>query len=393
MNIAHFTNTYKPNVNGVSRSVSVFRDGLTRLGHNVFVFAPAGGDYVDEEPFIFRYPAFEIRQFNYSLSIPVSPYANWVLPRLKPDIIHSNHPVLLGDVAVRQAQKLDLPLVFTFHTRYTEYSHYVPIHQAFVKGMIVNGLARYLRFCQHIITPSDSIKQTLAEHGVTERVTTLPTGIDLGPFRDADGSTIREHYGWGSDTVLISMGRLAREKNWEQLIKACANVITSRDGVRMALIGDGPQRAELEQLVQDMGITGRVEFIGRLPFEDVPAYLKAGDLFCYSSLTETQGLVTMEAMAAGLPIVAVDATGTRDVISDGIDGILTPDDPDALGSAILKLLDDTGFRGELIAKARVKVKQYDLLSQARRVVNDVYSQAIEDKKAGISIEVGKISYT
>ena len=99
MRIAHFTNTYKPNINGVSRSVSTFREALTDLGHQVVIFAPGGGKYVDEEPFIFRFPAFEIPKFNYSISIPVSTYVNWTLPRLKLDVIHSNHPVLLGDIA------------------------------------------------------------------------------------------------------------------------------------------------------------------------------------------------------------------------------------------------------------------------------------------------------
>ena len=392
MRIAHFTNTYKPNINGVSRSVSTFRETLTDLGHQVFVFAPSGGKYVDDEAYIFRFPAFEIPQFNYSISIPVSTYVNWVLPRLKPEVIHSNHPVLLGDIAARRAQKLNLPLVFTFHTRYTEYSHYVPLRQAFVKGVIVDGLARYLRKCQHIVTPSASIQRMLAEHGVDERVTTIPTGIDLQPYRDADGSGIRERFGWGDDRVLVSMGRLAKEKNWETLLGACTRVMAAHTDVRLLLIGDGPQRDELEKCASELGIAGRVTFVGRVPFESVPEHLKAGDLFCTASVTETQGLATMEALAAGLPVVAVDATGTRDVVEDGVDGLLTENDSQALALAVCKILEDDGLRDTFILNAREKVEQFNTRRQAERLV-EVYQQAIEDKKAGYSIQVESLKYT
>ena len=392
MRIAHFTNTYKPNINGVSRSVSTFREALTDLGHQVFIFAPGSGKYVDDEPYIFRFPAFEIPQFNYSISIPVSTYVNWTLPRLKPDVIHSNHPVLLGDIAANRAFKFDLPLVFTFHTRYTEYSHYVPLQQAFVKGVIVEGLARYLRKCQHIITPSASIQNILAEHGVDDRVTTIPTGIDLEPYRDADGRKIRDHFGWGNDRVLVSMGRLAREKNWETLLDACARVMETHADVRLLLIGDGPQRDELEKYASDLGIANRVTFVGRVPFESVPDHPKAGDLFCFASVTETQGLATMEALAAGLPVVAVDATGTRDVVEEGVDGLLTHNDSQALALAISRLLDDNGLRETFIANAREKVKQFDTKRQAKRLV-EVYRQVIEDKKAGYTIRVESLKYT
>ncbi|MEA3438828.1 MAG: glycosyltransferase family 4 protein [Chloroflexota bacterium] len=392
MRIAHFTNTYLPNVNGVSRSVSTFREALTRLGHTVFVFAPGAGDYQDEVPYIFRYPAFELKQFNYSISVPVSRQVNWVLPRLKPHVIHSNHPVLLGDIAARRAQKLGVPLVFTFHTRYTEYSHYVPLSQDFVKGVTVEGLVRYLRRCQHIVTPSDSIRNMLVDNGITERVTTIPTGIDLQPYQRADGREIRNRFGWRDQTVIVSLGRLAEEKNWKTLLQACAYVISERQDVRLMLVGDGPQRKELEIYASELGISQQVVFIGRVPFEQVPDYLKAGDLFCYASTTETQGLVTMEAMAAGLPVVAVEATGTSDVVDDGVQGILTEDDPQALAEGLRIAISNSELRGKLRLNLHAKVEQFDMMVQARRML-DVYDRAIEDKKAGKAVKVDSLTGT
>jgi len=125
MHIAHFTNTYKPNINGVSRSVSSFRKALTMLGNNVFVICQEARDFEDQEPFIFRYPSISIPAFDYSLSVPVSNFMDKLLPTLKIDVIHSNHPVGLGSTAVSKAKELDLPLVFTFHTQYAAYASFL----------------------------------------------------------------------------------------------------------------------------------------------------------------------------------------------------------------------------------------------------------------------------
>lgn len=394
MRIAHFTNTYKPNINGVARSVSTFRDALTRLGHHVFVFAQQSPRHYEEtEPYIFRYPAMNVPQFNYSITMPHSRTVNKILPSLKLHVIHSNHPLLLGDVAANRADKLGLPLVFTFHTRYVEYideyaTTYVPFSQAFVEGIVVDGLVRYLNRCQHIITPSDSIKQNLADFaGLTNRVTTIPTGIDLAPYQQADGRAIRQQYQWGqTEKVLVSIGRLAEEKNFQTLLAAVAQVMHQRDEVRLILVGDGPQRAELEQYCQEAGIGCRVKFTGRVPFDQVPTFLKAADLFCFASITETQGLVTMEALAAGLPVVAVDASGTRDAIETGQEGLLTDNDSAALGQAISRVLADESLYNRLKTGALKKAASFDMLVQARKMVT-VYEQAIEDKRAKRHIQI------
>jgi glycosyltransferase involved in cell wall biosynthesis len=393
MRIAHFSNTYKPNINGVARSVSTFRDALTRLGHHVFVFAQeAPRKYEETEPYIFRYPAVNVPQFNYSVTMPHSNMVNKMLPSLKLHVIHSNHPILLGDVAANRAKKLGIPFVFTFHTRYIDYADeytdaYVPWSQAFVAGIIAEGLAKYMNQCQHIVTPSDSIKDSLAEYaGLTDKVTTIPTGIDMEPFQQADGQKIRQKYNWSDEIVLVSIGRLAEEKNVKILLSAVAQVMKENDNVRLLLIGDGPQRSELEKYAEDLGITSQVEFTGRIPFDEVPAHVKAADIFCFASITETQGLVTMEAMAAGLPVVAVDATGTSDAVDNGVEGLLTENDSTALGQAIKRVLDDQELQARLRANAIKKAEAFDMIVQARKMVG-VYEQAIEDKKAGKRIQV------
>lgn len=389
MHIAFFTNTYFPTMSGVVRSVSTFRQQLTAMGHNIFVFAQHTSAYEDTEPFIFRYPAIEVPINDYALPIPVSPFISDVLPILKPDIIHSHHPFLLGQVAANKAKELSVPLVFTFHTRYDEYSHYVPLSQELTKRVIIDWVLSYMEQCQHVITPSESMKQILAESGVVGRfISAIPTGIDVEPFRQADGEMVRHERGWGNDLVLISVGRLGKEKNFDTLLTACAQIIQKRERIRLVIIGDGPERKTLEELAAQLGIAPQVEFTGRVEFDEIPGYLKAADIFCFASVTETQGLVTMEALAAGLPVVAVAAPGTADAVTHGQEGLLTENDSAALAQAITQVIDNPALRQQYKEAAARKVAWFDIKAQAQKML-EVYAQAREDKKASRHVEINR----
>ena len=385
LRIAFFTNYYYPVVNGVVRSVASFREILTEQGHIVFVFAQADNEYKDEEPFIFRYPSLSLPlQMDIAAVIPVSSFVDQLLPALKLDIIHTHHPILLGQAAANKAADLNVPLVFTFHTQYWEYTHYIPfpqeVIQEFLRNAIHNWLKVFMRKCQHIVIPSESIKEILIrEYGLEDRYTVIPTGTDLKPFLQADGRAVRQSQGWQDDKVIISIGRLASEKNWETLFRAVAQVYAQHPNMRLVLIGDGPQKQALEELAAELGIAGRITFTGQLPFEEIPAYLKAADLFSFASVTETQGLVTIEAMAAGLPVVAVDASGTHDIVDNGKEGLLVKNDPNALAFAINEMLCNPQQMKQFSANALQKAKTFDINRLGKHMIK-VYEQAIQDKK-------------
>lgn len=394
MHIAFFTNTYLPIVSGVVRSVESFREALTKQGHNVFIFAQSNDDYEDNERFIFRYPSFSLPiQSDVPAIIPVSPFVEQLLPFIKPDVIHTHHPFLLGQTAARKAEELSIPLVFTFHTQYTEYTHYFPlpqeIIQEFLKDAIQNWLQEFMQRCQHIVIPSESMKEILVtDYGLRDLFTVIPTGLNLEPYRHADGKAIRSREGWQDDIVLVSMGRLAMEKNWQNVLQAAQKVHRDHPEMRLVIIGDGPEKSELQELAAELGIAERVTFTGELLFADIPAYLKAADLFMFASVTETQGLVTMEAMAAGLPIVAVDASGTRDIVEDGKQGFLVPDDPDALADSVNRLLAAPEKMKKFQRSALKKAKTFDMENCSKHLIK-VYEQAIEDKAADRYVTVEK----
>jgi 1,2-diacylglycerol 3-alpha-glucosyltransferase len=384
LHIAFFTNFYHPIVNGVVRSVASFRESLMKQGHNVFVFAQSDGNYKDNEPFIFRYPSLPLPMGDISAAIPVSPFVDQLLPALKLDVIHTHHPILLGQTAARKATELGLPLVFTFHTQYWEYTHYIPFPQEaiqdFLKNAVHKWLKEFMQKCQHIIIPSESMKDYLVkEYGLEESYTVVPTGTDLEPFVKADGKTLRAEKGWLDETIMISVGRLASEKNWETLLQAFAKVYPEHQKLRLVLIGDGPDRESLQALASELGVAERVTFTGSVPFEEVPAYLKAADVFSFASVTETQGLVTIEAMAAGLPVVAVDGSGTRDIIEHGKQGFLVENDAEALAKGLNELLSDSQLMKRFSHNALKKAKSFDVNLLTKQIVS-VYEQAIQDKK-------------
>jgi glycosyltransferase involved in cell wall biosynthesis len=363
-----------------------------KQGHNVFVFAQADASYKDDEPFIFRYPSLPLPlPGDIAAAIPVSPFVEQLLPALKLDVIHTHHPVLLGQTAARRAAELGLPLVFTFHTQYWEYTHYIPFPQEtiqeFLKNAVHKWLMDFMQKCQHIIIPSESMREILVrDYGLEDRYTVIPTGTNLEPFLQADGKALRKEKGWQRDTVIISVGRLAPEKNWETLLRAFAKVHAQRRSLRLVLIGDGPARESLELLASELGIAERVTFVGAVPFEEIPSYLKAADVFCFASITETQGVVTIEAMAAGLPTVAVDGSGTRDIVEHGKQGFLVENDSDALAKGISKLLSDPQRLKRFGANALKRAKMFDIDLLGQQVIG-VYEQAIQAKKENLFVQL------
>jgi len=392
LHIAHFTNMYHPVINGVVRSVSTFKHAFSELGHNAFVFAHHEGDYIDDEPFVFRYPSLDLHlSIDIPAVIPVSPFVDKLLPTLKPDIVHAHHPFLLGQTAATKAQKLDLPLVFTFHTQYREYSHYIPLPQPavqdFAKNMIHIWLGEYIKQCHHIVVPSEGMRNILVdEYGLNDGYSVIPTGIDLSPYRQLNGESVRARMGWGDDKVMISIGRLTQEKNWRTLLEACAKAFRARSDLRLAIIGDGPDRAELIEFTGELGISERVDFLGKMPFDDIPHYLSAADCFAFASITETQGLVTLEALAAGLPVVAVSATGTSDIVRDGIEGFITENDSTALSIAMQTMFEAPANLQNFKSAALERATHFDSMKQAKKL-EEIYFLAIEDHKRGRFVQI------
>jgi glycosyltransferase involved in cell wall biosynthesis len=365
MKILMFTNTYTPHVGGVARSVSELAAGLRQAGDAVLVVAPEFENMPCEEAGVLRMPAVQhFAGSDFSVPLPLSPGLAKAAEAFNPDIIHSHHPFLLGDTALRAASYLNVPVVFTHHTRYELYGHYVAQDSDLLKRLALNLSLGYCDLCDGVIAPSASIADFLAEHGVAAPVSVVPTGVDTRAFGKGDARRGRAALSLPQETFVIGhVGRLAPEKNLGFLTDALLELLRKTTETHVLIVGDGPSRKSMAEAFDAAGMSDRVHLAGVLRGNALADAYAAMDVFAFSSLSETQGLVLVEAMTAGCPVVALDAPGARDVVSDHVNGRLL----DAKTSA-------SGFAVALEAVAGMaKSEDFQILKRAARETAATYT--------------------
>jgi 1,2-diacylglycerol 3-alpha-glucosyltransferase len=361
MKVCMFTNTYSPHVGGVARSVQFFAEDLQKMGNEVLIIAPTYSGAEEGAPANginnFRVPA--IQNFNgsdFSVRIPMPFLIDDKIHDFRPDIIHSHHPFLLGDAAIRAAFRRRLPLVFTHHTLYEQYTHYVSADSEIMRKLAVNLSTEYANLCTRVIAPSASIAELIRQRGVKTEISIIPTGVDIDFFRQGNGGRFRAAMGIPAGrTVIGHVGRLAPEKNLDYLCKAVIKAIENcTDEVYFLVVGSGPCEAEIKAHFWSAGIPERLVMAGKLSGRSLADSYNAMDVFVFSSQSETQGMVLSEALAAGLPLVALDGPGVREVVHDGHNGRLmeTKTPPHRFGKILAALLNDTDRRKNMAATAR-----------------------------------------
>ncbi|MGE5529212.1 MAG: glycosyltransferase [Patescibacteria group bacterium] len=382
MRIAVYTNCYKPIINGVVNAIALYRQGLLGRGHEVLVVAPDYYGYRDHEPGILRYPSVDLtRAIRFPVSIPWSPRISRAVRDFHPDIVHAHHPFVLGPLALRMARHLKVPLVYTFHTQYEQYAHYVPLPQDFVRRLTRRRIKDFASAADLVTTPAESIRDLLLSYGLgaAPEIVILPNPIDLSGYALQEGGVIRKQLGLDAgDLVLISIGRLGVEKNLGFLLEAFALMLAYAPELplRLVLVGEGPEKARLEELGEQLGLGGRLLLTGSVPHPAIPSYLAMADLFLMTSVSEVKPLVLLEAMAAGVPVVAVRASGAVDTVADGRDGLLTGLDREEYARAVVGLLRDPDRLAALGRRAKEGVARYALDEVTSQLVA-VYEKALE----------------
>jgi glycosyltransferase involved in cell wall biosynthesis len=380
MNIAIFTNNYLPNPFGVSGSVESFRKEFERLGHTVYIFAPRWKEYVDKNPNIFRYPSIETNiKIKFPLPIPHSRKISKFLENLELDIIHSQHPNLLGSAAARWARRKKIPLVFTWHTLYDQYTHFFPlIPEKLGAWWAIRNARNYANKADAVITPTPSVAEIIKKWGVTnENITAIPTGVEEDQFENPDRAGVREKYGIKNDEILLLLvSRLTAEKNILFLAGAVKDILNKNTSVKFMICGDGDLKDNMKEIFQKSGLSGKIIFTGIVSDTEKKNYFAAGDVFVFTSKSETQGMILTEAMYSGLPIVAVRATGAQDIVENGRTGFLVRENKKEFGEVAQKLIDDANLRkkfGEVAAK--VAREKYASKVCAERML-DLYKRTI-----------------
>jgi len=387
MRIAFFTNCYKPLVNGVVTSIVSLKEAYERKGHDVYIFAPRVKDYIDQKRNVFRYRSVNLTsKVKYPLPIPLSFRVKKVITEFNPDIVHFHHPFLLSFPAIMYGKKLGIPKILTIHTQYEQYAYYVsPIPERVTQEaikMIISNLA-YKTDC--ITTPSDSMKKIMENYGIKNRIQVIPNAIHLISFQEDDESKraeIKKKYNLKEDDkIILFVGRVASEKSIDTIIKAL-EIIKKRDNnkVKLLIVGNGPAMDELQQLTRTLKVEKDVVFAGTVSNEEIQHYYKMAYLFTITSTSESFGIVIIEALASGIPVLAVRAPGAADILTDDLDGLLVDDDVEKFADALEKIIREPELREKLSKGALKTSEKYNIDTISERMLN-LYREVIEIKKS------------
>ena len=329
MKILMMTNTYFPLVGGIEQSIRLFCDEFRRLGHEILIAAPSYEGKAEDEEHVIRVPALKrFYKTDFSVNLPVPGLLPRIMKTFSPDIVHSHHPFFMGDFALRLSRQYHRPLVFTYHIMVEKYVHYLPIHNEGVKRFVMEIAAGYANLADQVIVPSQSVRDILFGRGVVSPVEVIPTGVDLERFLNGNGTDFRKRNRIPSDAFVIGYaGRLAPEKNLDFLVDCLIEFLKKEVNAHVLMVGQGPSQAMIKTAFERSCLGERMHLTGFLYKEDLVDAYFAMDVFAFASLSETQGVVLLEAMAAGIPVVTVDAPGVREVVNDHVNGRLI-DAPD-----------------------------------------------------------------
>jgi 1,2-diacylglycerol 3-alpha-glucosyltransferase len=381
MNIGIATDTFQPRINGVVHSINIFTKELRRSGHRVIIFAPAFPQHIEEEEDVWRFPS------HYSANTPGDRLTNPFrigslkhfrkLPDLKLDIMHTHTPFSLGIAMLAWARQKKIPTVHTYHTLFEMYvPHYAKaIPERIGRYLVHRGSRTFCNQHKQVVVPSRAMEKVLYTYGVKVPVEVVPTGVDLLPFKKQDPERMRRELGFGKkDPMLLSMGRISGEKNITFLFKVMEKLRVIQPRARLVLAGEGPGMKKLQKECQQRGLQDKVLFVGYVRGQDWVDLFAGADLHLLASLTETQGLVLTEAMAAGTPCVTVGAMGVRDIMTSG-GGIMVSPKEQEFADAVHALLKNKTLLKEKQVEAKKIATKNSAQQRAKQIVK-VYQKLI-----------------
>ncbi len=367
MNMLMMTNTYLPLVGGLERSIESFMKEYRKRGHRVVIVAPEYENSPKKELDVIRVPALQnFYGSKFSVKLPVAGFFLEALGDFKPDIIHAHHPFLMGDTALRLAYAHKAPLVFTHHSLYEENVG----DSETVKKFVTELSTGYANCCDHVIAPSESVAEMIRTRGVKTQITVIPTGLHLNQYKGT-AENFREESQIPKDAFVVGyVGRLAPEKNLPFLTRAVASFLKKEKEAYFLVVGGGPSEAELLSYFKDLKLEDQLRLVGEMKGEKLIKAFQAINVFAFSSQSETQGMVLNEAMAAGTPVVGLDAPGVRDIVRDKINGRLVPDENEQeFAEALSWILKRSPVeRRKLIAEAKKTAKQFSMTRCANKAL-------------------------
>ena len=381
MKIGFFTDTFAPQINGVVTSIQSAMDYL-KDRHSVYVFCSNVQPAVPSTDQVWRFPSVVYPfQKEYRLAWPFHPQFKKI-QSLKLDIIHIHTPFTMGYGGLRVAAWLGVPVVHTYHTCFEKYIHYVPIlPKRYLYTYAKKESKRFCNRCDAVIVPTQPMKPLLESYGVHKPIHVIPSGINMLTESSVDVAGFTAQYCKPNHVNALFVGRVSIEKNIYFLIDALIRLRNDAFPVHLIIVGDGPERKNVEKIIQKQGLADYVTLTGYLPKPDVFAAYYAADIMLFPSKTETQGLTAVESIMCGTPVIGLDEMGIKDVVVSGVSGILTPDNIDAYVDAIRQWLTVPDFQKRLAQQASQDGMRF-LHTHTGQVLEGVYNECMEKRYLG-----------
>ena len=401
MRIGLFTDTYPPFINGVSTSVYMLKKALERKGHQVFVVTLNSESFkykFDEDNTVIRIPGLPIGIYDYRVSSIYPIRAMNIIRKWKLDVIHSHTEFSVGTFARFISRQYNIPLVHTYHTLYEDYVYYI------TKGYfdkpskkIVEYLTQFYcdKTANELIVPTKKIYDLFKEkYNVDKNIYVIPTGIEIDRFYEENVDKKKVEDIRNSLKIdkkafnIVFVGRLAKEKNVDLLLSAQRKINDKDKNINLIIIGDGPDMEEYKETAKRLKIDKNVFFTGKVPWEEIPAYYRVGNVFATASTSETQGLTVIEAMAASIAPICIDDESFRNTVIDGLNGRIFKDE-DEYVDIVLELSKNKKELSNLQKQARLNAEIHSSKYYGESVL-DVYKHAIEHKKYDNYGVIGKL---
>lgn len=368
MKILHVTNNYQPYKGGVVSSIDSFVAAQKKLGHQVLIVT---FNFIDSLPFdhVKRIDGFKFKYKSNQMVLPYNLHSKLytIIIDFKPDIIHLHHPFFICDAALKIAKKLNIATIFTHHTMYHQYLHYVPLVPSYFKHLFLDIILN--RFCNqvgHIIAPGKRVAKQLLNKVPEDKITIIPSPL-LNVFKKEPYIHV-----FHKPVRLLSVSRLVPEKNIKFLIEVLADLSIDFE---FSLVGSGSQQDELEKYAAHKNV--KINFTGALPKEEIAKLYRNHDIFIFASVSETQGLVIAEALAAGRPVVALHASGVEDAIVDGYNGFMVKSQEEFI-LRIKQLVEDEQLCLMMQQNAVDFAENYDELVLCKKLI-DCYKKLASKK--------------
>jgi glycosyltransferase involved in cell wall biosynthesis len=368
LSIAMFTNNYFPFIGGVPISIYRTTSALIKNKNKVIIFAPQYPNHKETEKNIIRCSLLKFSdsgQFPFAIANIFSRKINKDFDKYTFDIVHVHHPFWMGKKGLKLAKKKNLPIILTYHTRLEKYSENLPFGKLLFKNMVSHKMIkRFAQKCDGIIAPTKSAKEYLENIGVSRPKLIMPTGINIEAYNEIDQKKIfkiKKQFCPNNEFLLCSVFRLSPEKNGKFLIEGLKKVKEkTKVEFKCIIIGDGPQKQQLNDQITSLKMEKNIILVGNVPPKDIYKYYLASDFFVFSSQSETQGMVLLEAMAGGCPIISIRSSGIDDVIINNFNGFKTLEDLDEWSNCVIKLLEDNTLLKKLSINAKDFAKKYSI---------------------------------